>query len=74
MQRLTEVFNKITFDDIKEETNIRDIAKVVKEHYVVSEGKPFPLMDFQETLFYHSKSFIRNYYCPLNIEILIPTH
>ena len=52
MQRLTEVFNKITFDDIKEETNIRDIAKVVKEHYVVSEGKPFPLMDFQETLFY----------------------
>ena len=60
MQRLTEVFNKITFDDIKEETNIRDIAKVVKEHYVVSEGKPFPLMDFQETLFYHSKSFIRN--------------
>ena len=60
MQRLTEVFNKITFDDIKEETNIRDIAKVVKEHYVVSEGKPFPLMDFQETLFYHSKSFIQN--------------
>lgn len=60
MQRLTEVFNKITFDDIKEETNIRDIAKVVKEHYAVSEGKPFPLMDFQETLFYHSKSFIRN--------------
>lgn len=60
MQRLTEVFNKITFDDIKEETNIRDIAKVIKEHYVVSEGKPFPLMDFQETLFYHSKSFIRN--------------
>ena len=27
MQRLTEVFNKITFDDIKEETNIRDIDK-----------------------------------------------
>ena len=60
MKRLTEVFDKITLDDIKDKTCIRDIAQTIKERYVTPEGYSFPLMDFQETLFYHSKSFIRN--------------
>ncbi|MGG6549027.1 UNVERIFIED_CONTAM: hypothetical protein NY100_26800, partial [Prevotella sp. 15_C9] len=60
MKRLTEVFDKITLDDIKDKTCIRDIAQTIKERYATPEGYSFPLMDFQETLFYHSKSFIRN--------------
>ena len=60
MKRLTEVFDKITLDDIKDKTCIRDIAQTIKERYATLEGNSFPLMDFQETLFYHSKSFIRN--------------
>lgn len=60
MKRLTEIFNRITWEDIKDKTCVRDIARVIKERYEIPEGDSFPLMDFQETLFYHSKSFIRN--------------
>lgn len=60
MKRLTDIFNRITWEDIKDKTCVRDIARVIKERYQIPEGDSFPLMDFQETLFYHSKSFIRN--------------
>lgn len=38
MKRLTEVFDKITLDDIKDKTCIRDIAQTIKERYVTPEG------------------------------------
>lgn len=60
MKRLTDIFDRITWEDIKDKTCVRDIARVIKERYEIPEGESFPLMDFQETLFYHSKSFIRN--------------
>ncbi|MCR4769995.1 MAG: amino acid adenylation domain-containing protein [Bacteroidaceae bacterium] len=60
MQRLTEVFDRISLDDIKDKTCVRDIAQVIRESYKTPKDTSFPLMDFQETLFYHSKSFIRN--------------
>ena len=47
MKRLTEVFDKITLDDIKDKTCIRDIAQTIKERYATPEGYSFPLMDFQ---------------------------
>lgn len=60
MRRLTEVFDRVALDDIKDKTCVRDIARVIKERYEIPPGHSFPLMDFQETLFYHSKGFIRN--------------
>ncbi len=74
MQRLTEVFDRITLDDIKEKTSIRDIAQVIRERYITPEGQRFPLMDFQETLFYHSKSFIRNEPTGLSCYIICRAH
>ena len=38
MKRLTEVFDKITLDDIKDKTCIRDIAQTIKERYVTPDG------------------------------------
>lgn len=60
MRRLAEVFDRVTLDDIKDKTCVRDIAQVIKERYETPPGHSFPLMDFQETLFYHRKGFIRN--------------
>ncbi len=60
IRRLTEVFDRIGEEETEDKETIREIAAIVKKAYYTSPGKPFPLMDFQETLFYHSKSFIRN--------------
>lgn len=60
MKRLTDIFDRLAWEDIKDKTCVREIAQVIKERYEIPEGDSFPLMDFQETLFYHSKSFIRN--------------
>ena len=74
MQRLTEVFNRVTLDDIKEKPCIRDIAQVIRQRYATPDGKLFPLMDFQETLFYHSKSFVRNEPTGLSCYIICRSH
>ena len=60
MQHLVNVVTKITIGDIVDKESIEEIANVIQKRYSTSEDKLFPLMDFQETLFYHSKSFIRN--------------
>ena len=45
---------------LHEATNMRQIADLIKAKQISLPGEPFPLMDFQETLYYHSKSFLRN--------------
>lgn len=74
MRRLTEVFDRVTLDDIKDKSCVRDIVQVIKERYETPSGHSFPLMDFQETLFYHSKGFIRNEPTGLSCYIICRTH
>lgn len=38
MKRLTEVFDKITLDDIKDKAQLRDIAQTIRRRYVTPEG------------------------------------
>ncbi|MDR1115794.1 MAG: amino acid adenylation domain-containing protein [Tannerella sp.] len=61
IQRIKDIFKLHEADEeLQKVTNVRQIANLIKKKYKQENGQPFPLMDFQETLYYHSKSFIRN--------------
>ncbi|WP_329903573.1 non-ribosomal peptide synthetase [Porphyromonas pogonae] len=74
MLKITEVFDRIALDDIQDKSTVRDIAGTIKMRYYSDQGQSFPLMDFQETLFYHSKSFIRNEPTGLSCYIICRAH
>lgn len=61
IQRIKNIFKLDHTDEkLQEASSVRQIADLIKAKYMLLPGEPFPLMDFQETLFYHSKSFLRN--------------
>ncbi|TAJ12665.1 amino acid adenylation domain-containing protein [Marinilabiliaceae bacterium JC017] len=47
--------------DLTQFNTCRELANQIRKVYVTTDNrKIFPLMNFQQTLFYHSKGFIRN--------------
>jgi polyketide synthase PksJ len=61
IQRIKSIFKLDDIDEkLNEAINIQQIADLIKTRHKSLPAEPFPLMDFQETLYYHSKSFLRN--------------